>query len=106
MLASELIGWMVANNTHTPQRDSALKLASNMKTSGFIVNYYPKEVEKPFLDDSTLYQFCVCNFTTFLNGFLCSFYQCFLFSFFFATVCLQSRNFSECGTNFSLIFIR
>lgn len=60
MLASELITWMQNCNPHTPQRDSALKLATNLKANGFIVNYYAKETDKAFADDNTLYQLTVC----------------------------------------------
>jgi hypothetical protein len=50
---------MQNSNPHTPQRESALKLATNLKANGFIVNYYFREIEKPFADDNTLYQLTV-----------------------------------------------
>jgi hypothetical protein len=51
---------MQHSNPHTPQRDSALKLATNMKNYGYLVHYYGKESDRPFADDHTLYQLTVC----------------------------------------------
>lgn len=66
--ASEFITWMVSCYPHTKEREAALKLATKMKEAGFIVHYYRKEMDKPFLDDSTLWQFCSDQEVDILNN--------------------------------------